>query len=367
LRSSDGGSTWTDLRRPLKIPVQPDPTGFTVSLHIGPLTVTSDSRRLYAALQSFDASGSAHIEGPLYVATSSDTGLHWSQDSMPPGPNSSSAGAVVLFSNPFSPTHLYALFYCGGCVSRTLSSSADAGNTWEDRTDPLRPVSFIGWVTLVSDPRHLTTLYANVAAFPDSGVPEGQPLAVTRSTDDGATWTRMNPPVARPPLRTFSVSTDAHLGSLLVGRTQDRSVPADRRYLSRDEGRTWRVATCPGDVRGQCPTYTVDNVFGAGASYGFVHASPDGRVRSGVYRFHGSGVAVARLALSARLPVRIEDLLDVQAGHSAGDPIYLLSNGDSGTMHGLLWRSTDGGRTWQQLLGGVQLTPNAFLRTRPRP
>ena len=120
-------------------------------------------------------------------------------------------------------------------------------------------------------------------------------------------------------------------------------------------------------MRGQCPTFTVDNVFGAGAAYGFVPASPDGRVRSGVYRFHGSGVAVARLALSARLPVRVEDLLDVQAGTRAGDPIYLLSSGVQGTMHGLLWRSADGGRTWRRLLDGVRLSPSQALPDVARP
>jgi hypothetical protein len=32
-------------------------------------------------------------------------------------------------------------------------------------------------------------------------------------------------------------------------------------------------------------------------------------------------------------------------------------------MHGLLYRSTDGGHSWQQLLRGVTLTPNALLHT----
>jgi len=87
----------------------------------------------------------------------------------------------------------------------------------------------------------------------------------------------------------------------------------------------------------------------------------------GIYRFHGSGVVVARLGLSATLPLQVQDLLDVQAGAHTGDPIYLLGNGDSGTMHGLLYRSPDGGKTWQQLLGSVHLSLNSTLPTPANP
>jgi len=92
------------------------------------------------------------------------------------------------------------------------------------------------------------------------------------------------------------------------------------------------------------PTHTVDSIFGAGASYGFIHASPDRRVRGGICWFHGTGPAEGQLALSARLPVRVEDLLDVRAGHTAGDPSYLLSSGMRKTIvTGGLVRSERGG------------------------
>ncbi len=366
LRSTDGGRTWTDLRPALGVPLyHQDQNDVTPSLFISPFIVAADGRRLYGGLTTYYAEGRQRFLGPLYVALSTDLGHHWRRRGNP-WPNPGYPSRFFLYTVPHAPLVLYAVISCADCANPDLTVSSDGGLHWREVTNPLVAAPVLANIRIVGDPRHAATVYANITDYP-WGVQPLQSYAVIRSTDGGHTWVRMSPPAARPPLRTFSVSTDAHLGTLLVGRTQDRSVPADRRYLSRDEGRTWRVATCPGDVRGQCPTYTVDNVFGAGASYGFVHASPDGRVRSGVYRFHGSGAAVARLDLSARLPVRVEDLLDVQAGHSAGDPIYLLSSGMQGTMHGLLWRSADGGRTWQQLLGGMQLTPNAFLRTRPRP
>jgi photosystem II stability/assembly factor-like uncharacterized protein len=149
-------------------------------------------------------------------------------------------------------------------------------------------------------------------------------------------------PTVSPPLKTFTISTNPQVGTLLVGQTHDAGVPADRRYLSRDEGRSWRMATCPGDLHGACPVFVVVNVFGNGAAYGFVG--------NGIYRFHGGGRAEARLRLSSRLPFKTAALIDVGAGTRAGDPIYLLGRGVRGHVHGLLYRSTNGGKGWQQLL-----------------
>ena len=367
LRSTDGGRTWTDLRPALGLPLyHQDQNDLSSSLFINPFIVAADDWHLYVGLVSYAAAGRPRLSGPVYVASSTDQGRHWTRSN--PGPNPGNPGQLFLYSVPRAPLLLYAVSICVDCPSPQLTVSFDGGLSWRDATNPLIASPVGADIVIVGDPRHAATVYANITDYP-SEAQAGHPLrayAAIRSTDDGRTWARMNPPAARPPLQTFGVSPDAHVGTQLVGRTQDRSVPADRRYLSRDEGRTWRVVTCPGNVRGQCPTFTVDNIFGAGAAYGFVPASPDGRVRSGVYRFHGGGPGETRLTLSARLPVRVEDLLDVQAGHTAGDPIYLLSSGVRGTMHGLLWRSADGGRTWQRLLSGVQLSPSAVLRASDR-
>jgi hypothetical protein len=119
------------------------------------------------------------------------------------------------------------------------------------------------------------------------------------------------------------------------------------------------VATCPGDAGGACPRFTVDEALGVGASYGFV--------RDGIYPFHGAGSAGARLSLSDRLPFHhTADLIDVAAGTHAGDPVYLLGQGVSGNVHGLLYRSSDGGKSWQRLPAGGPATgtlPSATPRS----
>ena len=176
-----------------------------------------------------------------------------------------------------------------------------------------------------------------------------------RSEDAGLTWTRVATPTEILPLHSFSVATDRHEPGLIIATTSDAAVPTDRRYLSADRGRTWRAATCPGDLRGVCPAFTVDNVFGAGASYAFFP--------SGIYRFQAAGPALDRLAISDQLPAPIGQLIDVQAGSRAGDPVYLLARGQQGHVQGLLYRNTDGGHSWQGLLRDVSLSPTAPLTT----
>jgi hypothetical protein len=189
---------------------------------------------------------------------------------------------------------------------------------------------------------HENTLYVKITVFDTLSL---RPAFVMRSEDAGLHWSRVMTPTASPPLHSFRVSTDAHAGTALVGRTDDPEVPADRRYLSDDAGRTWRPTTCPGDLQGSCPTFIVDNVFGAGASYAFT--------AQGIYRFHDGGPAETRLALSDWLPVPVSSLMDVEAGRHVGDPVYLLAHGISSGVQGVLYRSTDAGQSWQRLAVGV--------------
>jgi len=188
----------------------------------------------------------------------------------------------------------------------------------------------------VPDARVPTTVYVNLLNINDYNRPAG----AVRS-ERGRVWAVVARPRARPPLRTFSVATDPHEAGLLVGRTQDAGMPPDRVYLSADHGRTWRAAACPGVLRGSCPAATIDNAFGAGASYAFVG--------DGLYRFHGAGPALARLPLSARLPVPSRAIAAVTGGPRPGDPVYLTLKGPSGAGDTVFYRTLDAGRTWQRI------------------
>src|SRR2546423_804622 len=259
------------------------------------------------------------------------------------------AGIVSIAFSPTSPTRLYAVSQDEGNANAIVMWSDAAGRpgTWRSGTNPVlaftpRIGTYRPWGGLVADPVHESTLYANIV---NVDPPTSTPAFVTRSKDAGLHCSRVMTPTASPPLHSFRVSTDSHEGTALAGRTDDPEVPADRRYLSDDAGRTWRPTTCPGDLQGSCPTFIVDNVFGAGASYAFT--------AQGIYRFHAGGPAETRLPLSDRLPVPLSSIMDVEAGRHVGDPVYLLARGMRDGVQGVLYRSTDAGQSWQRLALGV--------------
>lgn len=332
-RSSDGGATWTDLSLPL---YQVEGRGI---VRVTQVRLGQDGRHLYVEAH-WDLGGSAgHYEG---VLASIDEGLHWTAGVVVDG----MAGAFVV--SPLASTRLYGIAQWGIAFqlpNRQLTAviqSADEGHHWQAGGDPMLLIHagdypiFTPWGRLVPSPIHVATLFADInAAMTYETTAKRQ--AVARSTDGGRHWSL----VVTPPLRSFQVSFDSHYGALLVGQTTDPRVPADRRYVSPDEGRTWAVTTCPGDLHGACPAFTVENVFDPGASYGFYD--------TGIYRFHGRGPALSPVRLGATAPFHSRDLIDVAAGPHAGDPIYVLVRANRGRVHGLVYRSRDAGKSWQLL------------------
>ncbi len=320
MHSTDGGTSWSDLSIGLAATV-----GRAV---VAPLQVAADGRRLYHVTSYYGGSPASNAH---YVVQSPDAGLHWAAiGDLNPAQYGGGFRQVIL--SPVSAQRLYAHDTPdpGG-----WQTSADAGRTWgpcadADATTNAATGVTHGATSLVADPTHVDTVYA----VSDQG-------NVLRSDDACAHWSTPRP----APARDFTLLFDPHEGTSLVGQTSATGTPADRRYLSDDGGRTWRAAPCPGALNGVCPAFSVDNVFGAGAAYGFVG--------DGVYRFVGGGLAQSRLAVSNRVPARTADILAVGGGARAGDPVYLLRTGVAGNVHGVLFRSTDAGRTWTRLSVGA--------------
>ena len=335
MRSTDGGVTWADLSRALGIAYAPGACALPTLP--SPVQIAAHSRHLYLAVKYEGISPNCSSVGLL---RSTDGGLHWQQS----GETGNYGGGYShLAISPVSSNRLYAVRDSGNGGGAVVAYSNDAGRTWHAAGDPTSVISdttrYRPFGLLFADPTRLNTVYANVVNVTTG--PPFRPAFAVRSDDAGVHWTMVMTPTVSPPLKTFTISTNPQVGTLLVGQTHDAGVPADRRYLSRDEGRSWRMATCPGDLHGACPVFIVVNVFGNGAAYAFVG--------NGIYRFHGGGRAEARLRLSSRLPFKTAALIDVGAGTRAGDPIYLLGRGVRGHVHALLYRSTNGGKSWQQL------------------
>jgi hypothetical protein len=246
----------------------------------------------------------------------------------------------------------------GGAYMPSVLRSDDGGAHWQATADDPqidgKLMDTFSPESLVTDPVGKGTVYLELAPMNDHGVAASD---WARSEDAGETWHFVRAPATQPHTN-FNLYTDPHLPQRIVAQLTGKGIPADRRYVSADHGRTWKGINCPGDLHGECPAYTLDNVFGDGYAYGFF--------KDGVHAFTGAGPAGPRLALSNRLPCKTSALIDVGGGHTAGAPAYLLCQdpavplatppaGEHWTLDqnpslsGILYRSTDGGKTWQQL------------------
>jgi len=259
---------------------------------IDPVVIAPDGRHLYLGVaQDGISPGSAG----LGILTSADGSLHWDGvwAEEPYG------GHFDPTPDPFASGRFYAVYDLGenGPAAVDYTAATGAGQTLGNpggAAGDCRNYFYCPYIpgdALVADPLHPHTLYDSVVYH--TNVYPGPFAFAARWDGSGTRWTMVMTPTAT--LRTFRVGADPHEGPVIVAQTTDKGIPRDRRYLSRDEGRTWQATICPGDVQGTCPAFTVDNLFGEGAAYGFVH--------DGIYRFHGGGAAEARLGASP-FPVR---------------------------------------------------------------
>ncbi len=343
LRSRDAGRTWRSLLDAAQVCVNGGTgPGNTVT---GPLQIAADGRTLF--LDEYYNSGSFDLSARLLLS-STNGGDHWSIPDHAYDQGAGTAYAVLgpPSPRPHGPQFLYTEYdgigatdYLVGYGDITGHSSnggpAGAGAPPDSVAGASGSCCFNAPIPDARDP---TTVYVNLVN--NEGLPGSPPGGAVRS-EHNRPWAVVSRPRARPPLHTFSVATDPHEAGLLVGYTQDPSVPPDRVYLSADHGRTWRAAACPGVLHGACPAATIDNAFGAGASYAFVG--------DGLYRFHGAGPDTARLPLSARLPVPSRAIAAVTGGLRPGDPVYLTLKGPAGGGAPVFYRTLDAGRTWQRI------------------
>jgi hypothetical protein len=333
-RSTDGGATWQYL-----------PDGTVRGMYAdncddsaGPPTIALDSHDLYTIYSESTDPACRNSTGGLLRSSNGALSFDTLQDN-----------EFVSLATPVVSRRLYAIFtqpsddYLDQPTCSGVVSSLDQGHvTWRQRGtldlsnggNPLSNDDFCP--DLIDDPQHPSLLYANTA--PPS-----------RSEDGGLTWTAVTAPATTPALHDFALRYDPATGDLLEGVTDDPGVPRDRVFLSADHGRTWTATTCPGAHAGRCPSFVLQNVFGAGAGYAVYP--------SGIYSFHGVNPAQTEVALGAGWPFALTGVASMQSGAQMGDPVYAL------LKSGAVYRSADAGKTWRNLDAGM--LPTAKPATPP--
>src|SRR5665213_3160540 len=324
-RSTDSGATWQFMPDGTVLGAYAQSCGDAAD----PPIIAQDSHDLYVVYNV--STDPVCRNGTSGLKRSTDDALSFK----PIRDNSFVTLAAPALSKP-----LYAIFTTPSegyldqpSCSNRISSLDRGASTWQSRGMPptgsdANPFSLDQLCPdLIDDPQQPSLLYANT-------------LPPTRSEDGGLTWKPVTLPSTNPPLTDFALRDDpAVRGLALEGVSDDKSVPKGDVFLSTDHGLTWSMSVCAGGHAGACPTIVLQNVFGAGARYA-VYAD-------GIYPYHGIGPAEGRLSLGAGRPFALKNAADMEGGVKMGDPVYAL------LKSGSLYKSTDGGRTWNLLPAGA--------------
>ena len=335
-RSMDAGRSWQQMG------VAPDILAYPRSF-----IYPASTGYVYAALATDGSPGGSGNS----VWRSRDHGIHWEAVISLPGNIGSHLDSLAI--SPVAAATVYVITLPSDGVSGydpQLRVTDDAGTYW--RIAPGAPTVSSSDIdlpvgSLLADARHRDTVYLGLTPL---SVSASWPSLWTRTEDAGRSWHLVaNPPGSQVPSGLpgstdpvpvgFTLGIDPHLPGLLLARVPAAPAPTRHRYVSADAGRTWRPVACPGALGGACPLTVVDNVLGAGRSYGFY--------ADGVHAFSGAGPAGSRLAaLSDRLPVAPGGIVAAQSGTHAGNPVYVLARGGDRLQ---LYRCADAGRSWRRI------------------
>jgi photosystem II stability/assembly factor-like uncharacterized protein len=324
LRSQDGGETWR------KVYIAPANVGFhTLAADPG------DPRVVYAA------SYGTHAEGSLLKSL--DGGLTWGQlpDALP---------SNIAFA--LAPSQPRTLYESGFPAEDQTWRSRDGGATWEG------PFPFSA-ARLLVDPRDPCTVYG------------GGINGLFRSRDCGEAWQELGPGL--PPLALGVTSYDG-INTLAAGAAGAILAATPQGLMrSRDFGASWRVLS-PRGLHGNPVSILIEDPFDPAhrllKSFDYLVETRDGWNTFSSAEGALSGRQISALAFDPSTPQR---LLAVASGlhGGAGYDIYESHRGSTGWSHlgpapyGVhalallspgawlaaapagLYRSTDGGVTWQ--------------------
>ena len=263
------------------------------------------------------------------------------------------AGRVVAVAgDPVSP----GTFYFGGCAGGVWKTE-DGGTNWRNVSDGFLNVASVGAIAVAdSDPN---VIYVGTGeACIRQNVSHGD--GVYKSTDGGNTWTHLGLEDTRhiARVRVHPQNPDlvyvAALGHA-YGPNPERGV-----YRSRDGGKNWELVLHKSERAGAADISVDSNnprIIYAGIyqaqRYPWIHES--GGEDSGLYRSTDGGDTWQELSTRPGMPAGIMGRIGVAASPAKAGRVWALIESENGG----LFRSEDGGDTWEKL------TDSSDIRGRP--
>jgi len=301
-RTADGGATWLDSTDGLG---ELRPTAFLIdprnpdTLYIG-----STCEQLFGGPPAAPQS----VGGPG-VFKSTDGGATWQASFGGGNPYANCAEEMAI--DPFSP---WRLFFAGQFHESGITESYDGGKAWE-RADGPRPTRAV-----VFDARYPFTHY---------GISSRIDPAVFVSQDGGFTWKLVGAP---PPSTPLSLSMDPERSRIFLGASNGV-------WRSGNRGTVWAPTSL------QTPTVLA-------LDFGGVPASLFAATFDGLYRLTNRGLGDARLI---DLHDRSSNVVGIAVDPSDSNVVYagvqLPFNGNITQPRSRVFRSTNGGASWERLPG----------------
>jgi uncharacterized protein (TIGR03437 family) len=300
-----------------------------------------------------------------------DNGANWTP--LTDGQPSLAMGAIAI--DPNNPNVIFAgtgeSSSCGTCYyGAGLLKSTDGGNTWTVITGPIasnepRIPAFlnVGFTRIVIDPTNSSTIFACTGATSAANansepqlVEVGQ-VGVWKSTDGGSTWRNVDPSNTNGQVRGHDLIIDLQNNNRIFAAMRSTGV---FRSESGGEPGTWQRLTgglpAPGDPLANSTFRRINLASGppippsTNTTLYAAYASTGNRLL-GIWRSTDLGNSWTQVT-NPPTSGQTNYNLDITADPTDSNIIYYGTSTNGLNNGGTLWRSRNGGQTWEDLSRG---------------